>query len=116
MLVKNLQDVIQGKATIGKTRSKQWPSVRKQHLKNNPVCAVCGGKTKLEVHHKVPFHQNPELELDPNNLITLCESKSFGVVCHLFVGHAGNYKKINKDVDIDAAYWRNKLSEISKSS
>ena len=111
MVLKNLKDVVQGKADFGKTRSKQWPSVRKQHLKTNPTCAVCGGKTKLEVHHKVPFHENPYLELNPSNLITLCESKSFGVVCHLFVGHSGNYKKINKDVDKDAVYWKQKLSE-----
>ena len=112
MLIQNLKDTIQGKATIGKTRSNRWPAVRKQYLKEHSICAVCGGKTKLEVHHKVPFHENPNLELDPNNLITLCESKSFGVVCHLFVGHAGNYKKINKDVDMDAAYWKQKLSDL----
>ena len=109
MIIKNIKDAIQGKADLGAKRSNQWPTVRKKHLVSNPCCAVCGGKEKIEVHHKVPFHINPSLELEPSNLITLCESKSHGVVCHLFIGHSGNYKKINENVDADAVYWSKKL-------
>lgn len=111
MILKNIKDVVQGKSKPGIMRSNRWPTIRKQHLKNNPTCAVCGGTSKLEVHHKIPFHENSDLELDSNNLITLCESKSFGVVCHLFIGHAGNYKNINNNVDEDAVYWKNKLKK-----
>lgn len=109
MIIKNIKDVIQGKADLGAKRSNQWPTTRKKHLVTNPFCAVCGGKEKIEVHHKVPFHTDPSLELEPSNLITLCESKSHGVVCHLFIGHSGNYKKINENVDADAVYWSKKL-------
>ena len=109
MVLKNVRDVIQGKAELGKKRSSRWPTVRKHYLEVNSVCAVCGGNSKLEVHHIVPFHVDNSLELDPNNLITLCESKSYGVVCHLFVGHLGNYKNINSNVREDAAYWKQKL-------
>jgi hypothetical protein len=38
------------------------------------------------------------LELTPDNLITLCESKKYGITCHLFVGHRGNYRLFNPDV------------------
>lgn len=110
MVLKNIKDSIQGKAELGKKRSSRWPTVRKNYLKVNSVCAVCGGTDKLEVHHIVPFHTDESLELDPNNLITLCESKSFGVVCHLFVGHLGSYKTINPNVKEDAAIWRHKLA------
>jgi hypothetical protein len=109
MIIKNLKDAIQGKASFGNTRSNKWPAVRKAHLKNNPTCAACGGKSKLEVHHIKPFYIEPSLELDLTNLITLCESKSYGVVCHLHYGHLGNYKKVNPDVVKDSAIWKKKL-------
>jgi len=73
---------------------------------------VCGGKEKLEVHHLQPFHIKPDLELDPNNLITLCESKNHGINCHLFIGHLGNYKSINDTAQQDAFFWLKKLQKI----
>ena len=109
MILKHVKDVIQGKATVGQKRSSKWPTVRKHHLEAHPTCAVCGGTKKLEVHHKAAFSDHPELELEPSNLITLCEaSKSCNH--HLFVGHLGDYKKINPDVVEDAAYWNKKLT------
>lgn len=86
-----------------KKRSSKWPKVRAKHLAENAMRACCGATTKLEVHHKVPFHNNPDLELDPTNFITLCESTSDGIICHLCVGHAGDYKEYNPNVEQDAA-------------
>jgi 5-methylcytosine-specific restriction protein A len=86
-----------------KKRSPRWPITRLAHLHTNPSCAACGATTKLEVHHKAPFQTNPQLELDPKNLITLCESTSDGIICHLCVGHIGNYKEYNSNVEEDAA-------------
>ena len=111
MILKRIKDAVQGKAPLKTKRSSKWPTVRKNHLANHPCCAVCGGTEKIEVHHVVPFHENPSLELEPNNLISLCESKSFGLVCHLLVGHRGNYKKINPDVIEDAKIWNDKLQK-----
>lgn len=110
MIFKNLTDVVQGKSKLGKIRSSKWPSVRKKHLAQNPVCSVCGSRRKLEVHHIIPFHKDSSLELNPQNLVTLCESKSFGVVCHLLYGHLGDYKKINPNVVEDIVIWNKKLS------
>lgn len=56
----------------------------------------CGGTKNLEVHHVKPFHIDPTLELDPTNLITLCEEMS--KECHLKKGHLGNWKKVNENV------------------
>ena len=83
----------------GKARSPKWPHVEKLHLKLEPVCAACGSSKKLNVHHKKPFHLFPELELDLNNLITLCMDKE----CHEKIGHGGNFKDYNPDVAEDSA-------------
>src|SRR5512135_3581631 len=97
-LLEHIKHRLQGKIPHGMKRSNKWPKVRAAHLAKHPACEVCGGNEKLEVHHKRPFHLHPDLELDPKNLITLCESKHGGVNCHLFVGHLGNFKSFNADV------------------
>jgi hypothetical protein len=84
-----LKDFISGKPLV--KRSSQWPRVRAEHLKNNPFCIVCGGKDKIEVHHIIPFSVAPHMELDKDNLATLCESKKQGINCHLYIGHCGDY-------------------------
>ena len=109
-IISHIKDVVTGKAPVGSKRSTHWPTVRKEHLAKCPTCAVCGSKDNLEVHHKQPFHLNPALELDPNNLITLCESKDIGGLnCHLIFGHLGSFKSFNKNVEEDAAAWNDKF-------
>jgi hypothetical protein len=85
-----------------KPRSPKWDGVRAKHLKAHPLCAACGSKKTLEVHHIVPFSNKPEMELDPTNLITLCESATDGVICHLYHGHSGSYQSYNPHVAEDA--------------
>lgn len=82
-------------------RSSKWPGVRKAHLEKFPTCAACGARERLEVHHCKPFHLYPEQELDPANLITLCESPSAN--CHLLIGHGKLWKAWNPLVRVDAA-------------
>jgi 5-methylcytosine-specific restriction protein A len=84
-------------------RSKDWPRVRNAWIAEHPDCAVCGTKKNCEVHHKIPFHLHPELELNPANLITLCR------VHHEWWGHLGNWKSFNKDVVEDAKIWKDKI-------
>jgi len=97
------------KTPNGAKRSAKWPAARRQHLKEHPVCAMCGGSKKLEVHHIKPFHLHPQLELDPTNFITLCENKTDGVNCHLLFGHLGNFKSVNENVVKDATEWNQKI-------
>lgn len=95
---------------FGAVRSPQWSRVRAEHLKKYPACAVCGEtKKNIEVHHKFPYHLDPSKELDPNNLITLCESKNNGIVCHRAIGHLGDYKSFNPEVEMDAQKWYTKI-------
>src|SRR5579863_7210220 len=83
-------------------RSDKWPALRKKFLAGK-VCAVCGGKKKLEAHHIKPFHLFPALELDPSNLIALCEGNK-EINCHLGIGHLGSFKSYNETVVTDAQY------------
>jgi hypothetical protein len=93
----------------GNKRSDKWPEVRKAFLKTHPTCAACGGNKKLEVHHMMPFHIDPSKELDPKNLITLCEEKSHND--HLIFGHLLDFKSMNPNVlDDTKAY----LGELKK--
>jgi 5-methylcytosine-specific restriction protein A len=92
----------------GQKRSPVWGKVRKQWLETHPNCAACG-ETKhflkaLEVHHIVPFHMDPSKELDPTNLVTLCQSKSHN--CHLIFGHLLDFHCMNKDAVVDAEAYR----------
>jgi 5-methylcytosine-specific restriction protein A len=81
------------------SRSPRWSAVRGAHLKRNPTCAACGTKEKLEVHHVHPFHLFPNLELEPSNLLTLCET---GGNCHIMLGHLKHWKSYNLGVRKDA--------------
>lgn len=110
-MLKRLIDAMAGKAPLRAKRSPQWRKVRKEAIAKHPYCAACGGVEKLEVHHIVPFHVDPTLELEPSNLIVLCESGNGGVICHLHYGHLGNYQFTNKSVVLDADTWLRKFME-----
>lgn len=97
----HIVDVLLGK-TPGRRRSSLWPALRNEFIKANPTCEACGGDSDLEVHHIVPFHERPDLELEPENLMVLCSRKKYGIHCHLLLGHRGNYRRINKNAKSDA--------------
>jgi hypothetical protein len=78
-------------------RSPEWPAVRKAHIKKQPCCMACGSCKKPEVHHIVPVHLDPSKELDPDNLITLCDK-----YCHFVFGHFMNYKSWNINIIEDS--------------
>lgn len=106
----HLKDKVLHKTPTGWERSSRWPIIRKEHLADNPFCVVCGGNKKVEVHHIKPFHLYPSLELDRDNLMTLCERKKYGLNCHLLIGHVGNYRRMNIDCVSDAIQWHKKLN------
>jgi hypothetical protein len=96
--IKAIHEKLKGKPLA--VRSPHWATTRKHHLLKQPVCAACGGVEKLQVHHKQPYHLHPDLELEPTNLITLCE---FGDIdCHYNIGHLRDWKSFNPNVEKDA--------------
>jgi hypothetical protein len=99
--------LFRGISSLGSPRSSLWRRTREEHLKSNPECAVCGRKKNLVPHHVIPVHVDPSKELDPENLITLCEGPSFN--CHLFFGHLRDWTKFNPEVKSDAEGWKKRL-------
>jgi hypothetical protein len=93
---------------LSKPRSREWKKLRSEHIAKNPRCAVCGNTCNVVPHHIVPFHKDPAKELDPDNLISLCEGDTFN--CHLFFGHFRNWCGYNPDVAEDARMWNERLS------
>ena len=96
--------------TSGFQRSPLWPAVQARHLAGHPDCAACARPgAPVQVHHIFPFHfcialGRPDLELDPRNLITLCQSKA-GVQApdhHLLVGHLASFQSANLSVSQEA--------------
>ena len=90
-------------------RSSHWPKVRKDYLAEHATCAGCGTDQLLEVHHVLPFHLYPERELDPTNLITLCQTPEMH--CHFRLGHLANWRSYNKNVREDAAQQLKRIKE-----
>jgi 5-methylcytosine-specific restriction enzyme A len=93
-------------------RSGKWPEVRKKHLEKHPTCAACGMPNidrQLEVHHVVPYHIAPNLELDPENLITLCDAPTRP--CHRCFGHLWDWHKSNPYVRAVCSHFLTTISE-----
>lgn len=87
----------------GRPRSTRWRSLRAVFLAAYPRCAACDAARGLEVHHVVPYHLDPSLELSVGNLLTLCSR------CHLFVGHLGSFRHFNPAAVEDASAWLGKV-------
>ena len=88
-------------------RSGKWARIRREHLEREPACAACGRTKELEVHHIQPFHEHPELELDPENLVTVCSDP-----CHLVFGHLLNFKRSNPLVREDCDRYRERMKNF----
>lgn len=94
----------------GRARSPEWPEVAREHLLHQPACAACGYQGQgIQVHHIRPFHLFPQLELDPTNLITLCEVK--GRDHHLLLGHLDDWESYNLNVREDVSRFHNEKAK-----
>lgn len=69
----------------GVARASGWPKVCRDYLSANQLCRGCGRKAET-VHHLDPVHEKPELELDPDNFV------SVDVPCHFVLCHAGDWR------------------------
>ena len=77
-------------------RSGAWRRIRNEHLEKHGFCAICGSDENLTVHHIQSFSEHPELELCPDNLITLCENKNLN--CHFVFGHKMRWTNLNREL------------------
>lgn len=101
--IKYVKSIIREKSK-SKKRSSRWDEVRDDFILSHPTCAACGSINRLQVHHILPFHLHPELELEESNLITLCMDIE---ECHLNIGHGGSYKCYNPSVIKNAKEYLN---------
>ncbi len=100
-------------ARHGIARSPHWPAVERAFRAAHPHCLACAPdapETAVQVHHRAPFHYvvalgRPDLELDPRNLVSLCETEEGRPAenHHLLIGHLGNFREGNLEVLEDAA-------------
>jgi len=91
---------------LKRLRSGKWRKVRKNFIKANPNCAICGKRKFVHVHHKIPVHIDKDKELDFSNLVTLCPRH------HFIIGHLENWRKYNPNIDQDIQWWRKRLKEV----
>lgn len=89
--------------TLGAARSSQWPTTRRNHLRKHPFCEITGSFKDVEVHHVKNFKDHPELENDPDNLITLTREM------HFHFAHLRDWSSINPHIREDARVWRDKI-------
>lgn len=89
-------------------RSGSWNKVRNDFLKLHPECAVCKIKYNLEIHHCIPVHLDRDLELCPQNLITLCEGPCN---CHFVWGHLLNWRSYNPTIRQDVKTFSEKIEK-----
>ena len=95
-------------AVHGISRSDKWPAVERAFRYLHPSCAACDS-LDVQIHHVRPFHYcilagRHDLELDPRNLISLCESEK-GLTAqnhHLLLGHLDDFQSYNPSVRLDA--------------
>jgi hypothetical protein len=84
-------------------RDPRWQSFRNKMVEGKR-CAICGSADNLTAHHKKPFFEHPELELEPSNIEILCENSSRN--CHFIFGHLMNWQTYNDDLDNTIAYFQ----------
>lgn len=110
-------------------RSGHWPTVMHHFLHNEyeskpgagdwktfndgidrSRCRCCGASDNLNVHHIDPFHDDPTLELNPTNLVTLCREHHFKVGHYDREKKSSNWKSANPNVCADCDKMRAKLN------
>ena len=91
-------------------RSPKWAALEKKLLAAHPYCAVCGHRIRKQLrgHHIIPVHVDPARELDPANVVILCQGDT--VNCHLLFGHLLNWDSWNEYVAKDAAAWNTAIT------
>ena len=90
--------------TLGASRSPLWEQTRKDYEKTSiKVCPVCGTIKRIELHHILPFHLYPALELVFTNLMWLCRD------CHYRWGHLWSWRSYNSNVLEDTEIWKEKI-------
>ena len=71
-----------------------WMDCRAAYISEHPWCearVICASESitkrvAVEVHHRRPISEAPELRLDPENLQAVCRP------CHIYIGRAARFE------------------------
>lgn len=103
-MINFLRDFFDPAVFGGAKRSPKWRQTKKAFAKFSPKICPCGSKKRIQLHHVIPFHIAPELELDFSNLIWLCSK------CHLLIAHLRFFPSWNEDVRKDMEWLKQKIT------
>lgn len=71
------------KKTADRGYDNRWRTLSERYRANWPLCQVCEANERIvpasQVHHIVKVTDAPELRLDPDNLLSVCEK------CHVWI-------------------------------
>lgn len=86
----------------GKPRNPAYRAFRERMRQRYPSCSACGTQDHWQWHHKIPvaWPGGESLELEESNGLPLCATPSR--MCHLNIGHLGDYSARNPNVTEDA--------------
>lgn len=76
----------------------EWIKLRDKFRSDHPNCIVCGAPMK-HVHHIKPVKSHPELALNPDNLISVCED------CHKLIHY---WRKRKRAIELGKMRPKNK--------
>jgi len=88
---------------FGIPRSSKWPEVEKAFRKLHPRCEVCGTDKDINIHHLKSFATHPELELDFDNLWTVCR------IHHFWLCHLGSWASLDENAKADCLALADKI-------
>jgi len=76
LILKNKQDYYRNVYLL----SEHWRNLRKEKLKLNPICEVCGARRRLDVHHLHYRNLYDVLVEDLKTLCRRCHGKVHGII------------------------------------
>lgn len=104
----NLTRLILNTTSVSIPTQWQMTKAKRAYKKIHNKCELCGYTKNLEVHHIVPVHIDHTLACDPENFITLCDTRNFG--CHYKWGHFHNFRSNWNPYIVEFAEWVNKFN------
>lgn len=97
MIVLPLPTFVVPPNTVDVPRNPGWESFRREIIKGQPACEASGVAWELEVHHLLPVHLRPDLEMVRDNCMVLTRT------LHFWLGHYGNWASYNPRARKEAA-------------
>jgi hypothetical protein len=77
----------------------------KVKLRDGNKCVLCASVLSLQVHHIIPLSKNSDLNLNMDNLVTLCK------ICHVTKAHKDSWVNVDPDIQTELLLYIQKITE-----